>query len=293
LHAIIATVVIGKSQPHAAEYRTLFLIRSPVDQRAMSRLFRKRVSGPQLSPETIRRVDTLFLPEDGERAKTLLYEQCGNSLPFQDKADMYQLERLRFAALKYSDGNLTQLESAVKLAQRDWRDLLVATGFANNVQAHRAWEPKPAGEPAEINAPLLAATIHERLGTLLIPLGFERRGDEWRRGGEVPQTLSVKTGLTSRIEVKFFLQATLEAKPIGVMLHLPRLPSRMEDLQNQGYVFRAGDSEETLRAAIVRDFTSYCQPWFQRFTSESEVRRGLEDGTFAPNIRAGDKVLVF
>jgi hypothetical protein len=259
----------------------------------MSRLFRERVPGPQLSPETLRRVDILFSPEDGERAKAILYEQCGNNLPFQDKADMYRLERLRFAALKYSDGNLTQLESAVKLAQQDWRDLLVATGFANDVEAHRRWEPKPAGEPAEINVPLLAATIHERLAALLTPLGFERQGDEWRRGGEVPQTLSVKTGLTSRIEVKFFLHATLEAKPVGVMLHLPRLPSRMEDLQEQGYVFRAGDKEETLYAAMVRDFTRYCQPWFQRFNSESEVRRGLEDGAFAPSLRVGDKVLVF
>jgi hypothetical protein len=259
----------------------------------MSRLFGKRVPGPPLSTETLRRVDILFPPEDGERVKALLFEQCGNNLPFQDKADMYQLERLRFAALKYSDGNLTQLESAVNLAQQDWRDLLVATGFANNVEAHRAWEPKPAGEPAEINVPLLVAIIHERLAILLIPLGFERQGDEWHRVGEVPHTIRLKTGLTSRTQVKFFLQATFEAKPVGVMLHLPRLPSRMEDLQNQGYVFRAGDSEEALYAAIVRDFTRYCQPWFQRFTSESEVRRGLEDGTFAPNLRVEGKVLVF
>jgi len=206
---------------------------------------------------------------------------------------MFQLERFRFAALKYSDGNLPLLQSAVTLAQQDWRDLLVATGFANNVQAHRAWEPKPAGEPAEIDVPLLAATIQERLAMSFIPLGFERRGDEWRRGGEVPQSLLVKTGLTSRTEVKFFLRATIDAKPVGVILHLPRLPARMEDLQEQGYVFRAGDSEETLYAAIARDFTRYCQPWFQRFTSESEVRRGFEDGTFAPNLRVEDHILVF
>src|SRR5947207_15988171 len=123
----------------------------------MSRLLRKGVSGPQLSPETLRRVDILFPPTDRDRAKALLYEQCGNNLPFQEKADMYKLERFRFAALKYSDGNLTQLERAVKLAQQDWRDLLVATGFANNVEAHRTWEPKPAGEPTEIDPSLLAA----------------------------------------------------------------------------------------------------------------------------------------
>src|SRR3982750_2423238 len=103
-------------------------------------------TGPELSPETLRRLNILFAPEDRERATALLYEQCGNNLPFLDKLDMYALERFRFAALKYSDGNLSQLERAVKLAQRDWRDLLMAAGFANDLEAHRKWEPKPAGE---------------------------------------------------------------------------------------------------------------------------------------------------
>lgn len=84
--------------------------------------------GPELSPQTLRRIDILFSAENREAAKTLLCEQCGNNLPFQQKADMYALERFRFAALKYSDGDLSRLEEAVKLAQKDWRDLLMATG---------------------------------------------------------------------------------------------------------------------------------------------------------------------
>src|ERR1700733_11340868 len=98
----------------------------------MRRLFQKR-TGPELSPETVRRVDILFHPADREQAIALLLEQCGNNLPFLEKADMYLLERFRFAALKYSDGRLSALEDAVKLAQTDWRDLLTATGFANDV----------------------------------------------------------------------------------------------------------------------------------------------------------------
>ena len=153
----------------------------------MANPFRKSAPGPELSPETLRRVVILFSQENRETAKTLLYEQCGNNLPFQEKADMYALERFRFAALKYSDGSLSLLENAVKLAQQDWRDLLMATGFAHDAEAHRRWEPKPADEPAEIDPVLLAATIHDRLATVLIPLGFERQGDEWRRSGEVPK----------------------------------------------------------------------------------------------------------
>src|SRR6266404_9951042 len=139
----------------------------------MTRLFKKSGSGPELSPETLRLVGILFSPEDRERAKALLCEQCGNNLPYLAKADMYELERFRFAALKYSDGNLSRLERAVKLAQVDWRDLLMATGFGDDVEAHRRWEPKPAGEPAEIDPLPLVATIHDRLAMVLIPLGFK------------------------------------------------------------------------------------------------------------------------
>jgi len=258
----------------------------------MSLLFRKRASGPELSPETLRRVDILFPPEDRERAKALLYEQCGANLPSLGKADMYQLERFRFAALKYSDGNLLMLESAVELAQLDWRDLLMATGFANDVEAHRRWEPKPAGEPTEIDPPRLVAAIHDCLAVVLIPLGFERQGDEWRRSGEVPQSLNVQTGLTSRTDVRFFLKVTLDAKPVGVMLHLPRLLAAIKQLGEQGYIFRAGDSEEALYEAIVRDVNRYCVPWFRRFISASEVQRGFEDGTFKPHVRLQDQALV-
>ena len=217
--------------------------------------------------------------------------ECGANLPFQDKADKYELERFRFAALKYSDGNLPMLERAVELAQLDWRDLLMATGFANDVEAHRKWEPKPAGEPAEIHPTLLVAAIHDRLAVVLIPLGFERQGDEWRRGGEVPQSLRVQTGLTSRTDVRFFLQALLDAKPVGVLLHLPRLPAQMKQFGEQGYIFHSGGNEEALYLAIMRDVNRYCMPWFQRFTSASELRRGFEDGTFKPHVRLQDQPL--
>jgi hypothetical protein len=238
--------------------------------------------GPELSPETLRRIDILFAEENRGRAQTLLYEQCGNNLPFQEKADMYALERLRFAALKYSDGNLSQLEKAVKLAQRDWRDLLMATGFAHNIAAHRTWEPQPASEPPQFDVVQLAATIHDRIAEILLPLGFERQGDEWRRSSEIPQTLRLITGLTSRIQTRFFLKIKLEAKPV-VMLHLPKLP-RMDDAREQGYIFRVGDDPGALAAAMAADVARYAQPWFERFTSASEMQKGFADGTFQPHL---------
>jgi hypothetical protein len=252
----------------------------------------EQVVGPELSPQTIRRVHILFPPEDCERAKDLLFRECGNNLPFSEKSNMYQLERVRFAALKYSDGKFSLLESAVKLAQLDWRDLLVATGFANDVEAHRHWETKPAVEPALIDSVALAAKIHESLATVLTPVGFTRDGDAWRRDGEVPQVALLQTGLTSRVETRFFLRVTLEATPRSILLLLPKLPASMAEMSEQGYRIRAGGSEEALCSAVVADLIRYAQPWFERFTTNSEVQKGFEDGTFKRHVPMGKQVLI-
>ena len=71
----------------------------------------------------------------------LLLQQCGNNLPFSEHSDEFQLERVRFAALKLSAGNLDGLRKAIELAKTDWRDVLVAAEFANDVTAHARWTP--------------------------------------------------------------------------------------------------------------------------------------------------------
>ena len=122
---------------------------------------------------------------------------------------------------------------------------------------------------------------------------FARQGEEWRRDVEVPQTLLLQTGLTSRIQVKFFVRVTLGAKERGVLQLLPLLPARIFGPGEQGYVFRGGDSGEAQFEALVGDVVRYCVPWFQRFTSEEEVRRGFADGTFSPHLPVEGKALVF
>jgi hypothetical protein len=92
-----------------------------------------------LSPATKQRLQLIFRPEDHTEAETLLVEECGNNLPFLEKLNGTELERYRFAALKVSSGNLSSLYEAVQLAQEDWRDLLVAADFANDILAHKKW----------------------------------------------------------------------------------------------------------------------------------------------------------
>jgi hypothetical protein len=96
---------------------------------------------PPLSPETRRRLDVLFPGRDRDEAARLLEEECGNNLPSCGMLDAAGMDRLRFAALKLSRGHLGKLKEAVELAKIDWRDLLMAAGFGEDVDAHRTWEP--------------------------------------------------------------------------------------------------------------------------------------------------------
>jgi hypothetical protein len=95
-----------------------------------------------LSELTREHVARLFPAAAQSEAAALLEEDCGDALPLLGhRATPQSLERVRFAALKISDGDLTQLRRAVELAKLDWRDLLVAAGFADDVHAHLKWRP--------------------------------------------------------------------------------------------------------------------------------------------------------
>jgi hypothetical protein len=100
-----------------------------------------RTIGPKLSPQTKERVELLFRPEDQLQATGLLDLQCGYNLPGFKHASEHEFERIRFAALKLSDGNLSKLRQAVELAQLDFRDLLMSAGFGD-VTGYERWRPE-------------------------------------------------------------------------------------------------------------------------------------------------------
>lgn len=52
------------------------------------------------------------------------------------------LERIRSAAARASGGGVNELKEALALAVVDWRDLLVAAEFADDVEAHLHWAPQ-------------------------------------------------------------------------------------------------------------------------------------------------------
>jgi hypothetical protein len=94
-----------------------------------------------LSPATWARVEILFGPKRRDAARELLENECADNLPSCEKSDMLALERVRFAVLKLSAGNLEQLRREIAAAKLDWRDTLMAAGFGSDVTAHEGWHP--------------------------------------------------------------------------------------------------------------------------------------------------------
>ena len=96
----------------------------------------------ELTPGTRKRLEMLFVGEECELAASVLETECADNLPFCDAEDRGPLiERIRIAVLKLSEGKLDKLEHSVREAQTDWRDVLVAAGFGDDVAAHLAWWP--------------------------------------------------------------------------------------------------------------------------------------------------------
>jgi hypothetical protein len=95
----------------------------------------------ELSPLTRQHVRTLFEAGDVSVAERLLASDCAENLDWPDPTPV-SLERVRFAAIQLSDGSLAALREAIALAKLDWRDLLVAAGFADDIHAHERWRPR-------------------------------------------------------------------------------------------------------------------------------------------------------
>jgi hypothetical protein len=81
----------------------------------------------------------LFSPEEQSAAEQMLLEWSG---AYRDPAipDTPEgWERVRIAVLRLCRGELATLKQAIGLAMTDWRDLLMAAGFADDIQAHLHW----------------------------------------------------------------------------------------------------------------------------------------------------------
>jgi hypothetical protein len=94
---------------------------------------------PRLSPDLQRTIEVLFPAERWSAVAELLLAKCGETLPLIPSQGQVGITRVRCAVLKLSGGSWNALQEAVRGARSDWRDVLVAAGFADSLTAHRAW----------------------------------------------------------------------------------------------------------------------------------------------------------
>ena len=97
------------------------------------------MSSASLDCKTLAKLEQLFPKEQRTAAAALLETHCGTGPPLVTAQGLEGIERIRCAVLKISEGSLEKLHAAVQHANNDWRDVLVAAGFANNVLAHLSW----------------------------------------------------------------------------------------------------------------------------------------------------------
>ena len=94
-----------------------------------------------LSPNTIARLELLFGPKRRAKAQALLETECADNLASCERIAMFGFERVRYAVLKLSGGNLEKLRREIDEAKKDWRDTLMAADFGHDVTAHEHWRP--------------------------------------------------------------------------------------------------------------------------------------------------------
>ena len=87
-------------------------------------------------------------PDAGPQARVreALLARCGRGVAFCDDGTPESMERIRFAVLKLSEGDLRKLEPAIALANLDWRDPFMNAGFGHDVNAHQRWADSVLGE---------------------------------------------------------------------------------------------------------------------------------------------------
>jgi hypothetical protein len=101
-----------------------------------------------LSSDTRKLVNRLFSEEQRAEVCQLLSRECGDNLPLTGPPSSTRThDRIRFAVLKLSDGNLEKLRDVVSHAKVDWRDVLVWAGFGDSLTAHQEWASAILNEP--------------------------------------------------------------------------------------------------------------------------------------------------
>lgn len=91
----------------------------------------------KLDMHTRVRLELLFQRADRPEAKRILLSWTDQRM----RHNPQEAQRVRFAALRVSGGDLRKLQQAIETANSDYRDLLLEAGFASDAELHQRWWP--------------------------------------------------------------------------------------------------------------------------------------------------------
>ena len=78
-------------------------------------------------------------PERAQAVRDLLLTGCSTTLPGVRPGWLDLIERIQAGVLRRSGWDPAILAAQVRLARTDWRDLLMAAGFGEDLTAHARW----------------------------------------------------------------------------------------------------------------------------------------------------------
>lgn len=102
-----------------------------------------------VTDNTLKAIGVLFPVSEQQLVREYIESDCSSNVPGCQDWSAGQLERIWFAVLKLSEGEFIKLDSAIELANTDYRDLLMSTDFGHDVQAHEKWFAQLMGERSE------------------------------------------------------------------------------------------------------------------------------------------------
>ena len=99
-----------------------------------------------LRPTVSSVIAALFSPDERTTIAEIIVEECNAERLHSSSPE--RLERIQLAILKLSNGEVDRFLAAAELARLDWRDVLVAAGFGNDLNAHLEWADNILGKSA-------------------------------------------------------------------------------------------------------------------------------------------------
>lgn len=106
-----------------------------------------------LSPRTEKIIECLVKPDARAKVRERLESECSTEALGCTGWAPEEMERIWFAVLKLGAKTDSAFDSAVLLAKTDWRDLLMAAGFGEDLEAHNKWRKSSVRPAVKKDAP--------------------------------------------------------------------------------------------------------------------------------------------